>query len=88
MSIRNRALRGDDARAAILLMAAVVLPLPQGAMMRLKASQWKVDVSITFYKYLPDFILRIYPPIYNIGEVLPHPLIILYYKICHIPNLM
>lgn len=45
VSIRNSALRGDEARAAILLMAAVVLPLPQGAMMRLKASETKQDVS-------------------------------------------
>jgi len=35
--MRNKAFRGEDARAAILLMAAVVLPLPQGAMIRLKA---------------------------------------------------
>jgi hypothetical protein len=49
-------LRGDDARAAMVLMAAVVLPLPQGAMMRLKASGMKVDASSTSYKYLPFFI--------------------------------
>jgi len=30
-SIRNRALRGQDASGASLDMAAVVLPLPQGA---------------------------------------------------------
>ena len=45
VSIRNNALRGDDANAAILLMAAVVLPLPQGAMIKLNARGTKLDVS-------------------------------------------
>ena len=31
VSMRNRALRGDDAKGASLDMAAVVLPLPHGA---------------------------------------------------------
>lgn len=65
MSIRNSALRGDEARAAILLMAAVVLPLPQGAMMRLKASGTKQDASRTSYRYFEFFILSDIPPIQN-----------------------
>ena len=56
VSIRNRALWGDDANAAMTLMAVVVLPLPQGAMTRLKASGTKVEASNTSYKYLPFFI--------------------------------
>ena len=56
VSIRNRALRGDEAKAAMTLMAAVVFPLPQGAMTRLKASGTKVEASSTSYKYLPFFI--------------------------------
>ena len=56
VSIRKSALRGDDANAAILLMAAVVLPLPQGAMIKLKAWETKQDVSRASYKNNPFFI--------------------------------
>ena len=57
MSIRKRALRGEDAIAAMVLMAAVVLPLPQGAIIKLKALGTKQDVSRASYKNNPFFIL-------------------------------
>ena len=61
-SIWNRALRGDDAGAAMVLMAAVVFPLPQGAITRLNVSETKLDASSTFYRYRLFFILRVCPP--------------------------
>ena len=57
VSIRKRALRGEDAIAAMVLMAAVVLPLPQGAIIKLKALGTKQDVSRASYKNNPFFIL-------------------------------
>ena len=48
--------------AAIVLMAAVVLPLLQGAIIRLNASETKLDASSTSYRYRLFFILRVYPP--------------------------
>ena len=42
--------------AAMVLMAAVVLPLPQGAMMRLNASETKLDASSMSYRNLEFFI--------------------------------
>ena len=60
--MRNSALCGDDAKAAIVLMAAVVLPLPQGAIIRLNASGTKLDASSTSYRYRLFFILRVCPP--------------------------
>lgn len=54
--MRKSALCGDDANAAMVLMAAVVLPLPQGATIRLNAPRRKEDVSMTSYKKSPCFI--------------------------------
>ena len=54
--MRNSALCGDDAKAAIVLMAAVVLPLPQGATTRLNVPRWKEDGDRTSYKKSSCFI--------------------------------
>ena len=54
--MRNNALCGDDAKAAMVLMAAVVLPLPQGATTRLNVPRWNEDGVRTSYKKSPSFI--------------------------------
>ena len=54
--MRKSALCGDDANAAIVLMAAVVLPLPQGATTRLNVPRWNEDGDRTSYKKSPSFI--------------------------------
>ena len=54
--MRKSALCGDDANAAMVLMAAVVLPLPQGATTRLNVLRWKEDGDRTSYKKSPCFI--------------------------------
>ena len=59
VSIRKSALCGDDANAAMVLMAAVVLPLPQGATTRLNVPRWKEDGDRTSYKYKPGFKRKI-----------------------------
>ena len=56
VSIRKSALCGDDDNAAMVLMAAVVLPLPQGATTRLNVPRWKEDGVRTSYKKSPSFI--------------------------------
>jgi hypothetical protein len=53
--MRKSALCGDDANAAMVLMAAVVLPLPQGATTRLNVPRWNEDGDRTSYKKRPDF---------------------------------
>ena len=50
------AFRGQEANGAILLMEALVLPQPQGAVIRFKAPQRKQDVSSTSERNLPFFI--------------------------------
>ena len=46
----------DEAKAAMVLMAAVVLPLPQGAWMTLSLPRTKEDVSSTSDRYFEFFI--------------------------------
>lgn len=53
-------MRGEDAIAAMVLMAAVVLPLPQGAIIKLKALGTKQDVLRASYRNKPFLMYEIF----------------------------